>query len=254
MLVPAGLRDQWRDELLARAGIVADVVDAAALATAAMVRPRGRIPWAGPRASSIVSLDFAKQPTVLAGLLASPWDVLVVDEAHMASGESARAAAVSRIAAISRVVRCHHRDAALGRPARLPLAPRTRRRHGADALVPARTAPGRPRCRQADAVVAHPSIAGRNADARRARTLRAPRGTAGGRRRTPGDDRASQASAVERRRAGMQPAPAPRAARRRSGGADPSAIRAQPWRSGHRRLRRREAAGGARAWRIERAS
>jgi superfamily II DNA or RNA helicase len=103
ILVPAGLRDQWRDELLSRAGIVADIVDASALATrrdGALTRPN---PWAGPGVS-IVSLDFAKQPAVLAGLLASPWDVLILDEAHVASGESARAAAVSRIAAISRVV------------------------------------------------------------------------------------------------------------------------------------------------------
>lgn len=103
ILVPAGLRDQWRDELLSRAGIVADIVDASALATrrdGALTRPN---PWAGPGVS-IVSLDFAKQPPVLAGLLASPWDVLILDEAHVASGESARAAAVSRIAAISRVV------------------------------------------------------------------------------------------------------------------------------------------------------
>ena len=103
ILVPAGLRDQWRDELLSRTSIVADIVDAAALAArrdGALTRPN---PWAGPGVS-IVSLDFAKQPTVLAGLLASPWDLLILDEAHMASGESARAAAVSRIAAISRVV------------------------------------------------------------------------------------------------------------------------------------------------------
>jgi len=103
ILVPAGLRDQWRDELLTRAAIVADIVDASALATrrdGALTRPN---PWAGPGVS-IVSLDFAKQPAVLAALLASPWDLLIVDEAHVASGESARAAAVSRIAAISRAV------------------------------------------------------------------------------------------------------------------------------------------------------
>ena len=248
ILVPAGLRDQWRDELLSRAGIVADIVDAAALATrrdGALTRPS---PWAGPGVS-IVSLDFAKQPTVLAGLLASPWDLLILDEAHMASGESARAAAVSRIAAISRVVvaitatphsgdtRAFHWLLGLGGGTAPMLWFRREPRQVGLAVV-RRTRSWRIR----------PSP-GEDADARRAGTLRAPRGTAGRRRRPPGDDRASQASAVERRRAGMQPAPAPCAARRRSVRADPSPIRAQPWRSGHRRLRRREAAGGARVGR-----
>jgi superfamily II DNA or RNA helicase len=103
ILVPAGLRDQWRNELRSRASVDADIVDAAALASRRDGALAGPHPWAGPGVS-IVSLDFAKQPPVLAGLLASPWDLLILDEAHLASGESARAAAVSRIAAISRVV------------------------------------------------------------------------------------------------------------------------------------------------------
>jgi hypothetical protein len=217
ILVPAGLRDQWRDELLSRAGIVADIVDASALAArrdGALTRPN---PWAGP-GISIVSLDFAKHPPVLAGLLASPWDVLILDEAHVASGESARAAAVSRIAATSRVVialtatphsgdtRAFHWLLGLGGGTAPMLWFRRERRQVGLAVV------------RRNAVVAHPSIAGRNEDARRAGTLRAPCGTAGRRRRTPRDDRAAQASAVERRRAGMQPAPTPRAARPRSAG------------------------------------
>ena len=248
VLVPAGLRDQWRDELLSRAGIVADIVDAAALATrrdGALTRPN---PWAGPGVS-IVSLDFAKQPTVLAGLLASPWDLLILDEAHVASGESARAAAVSRIAAISRVVvaltatphsgdtRAFHWLLGLGGGTAPMLWFRREPRQVGLAVVRRtrswRIRPSTGETRMLDAL------------GRYARRVERQ----GRRRRTPGDDRASQASAVERRRAGMQPAPAPRAARRRSVGADPSPVRAQPRRSGHRRLRRREAAGGARAGR-----
>jgi superfamily II DNA or RNA helicase len=103
ILVPAGLREQWRAELAVHAGIHAEIVDAAALIMrrdGEWTRPH---PWAGPGVS-ILSMDFAKQPTVLAGLVGSPWDLLIVDEAHLASGESARAAAVARIASISRVV------------------------------------------------------------------------------------------------------------------------------------------------------
>ncbi len=103
VLVPAGLRDQWRDELETRAGLQADVVDAAALAERLRHRPAGESPWTAA-GIAIVSMDLARQASVLAGLAAWPWDVLVVDEAHQASSDSARAAAASRIALCSRVV------------------------------------------------------------------------------------------------------------------------------------------------------
>jgi superfamily II DNA or RNA helicase len=103
VLVPAGLRDQWRDELETRAGLQADVVDAAALAERMRHRPAGESPWTAP-GIAIVSMDLARQGSVLAGLAAWPWDVLVVDEAHQVSTDSARAAATSRIASCSRVV------------------------------------------------------------------------------------------------------------------------------------------------------
>jgi len=103
VLVPAGLRDQWRDELETRAGLQSDVVDAAALAERLRHRPAGESPWTAA-GIAIVSMDLARQASVLAGLVAWPWDVLVVDEAHQASSDSARAAAASRIALCSRVV------------------------------------------------------------------------------------------------------------------------------------------------------
>jgi superfamily II DNA or RNA helicase len=103
VLVPAGLRDQWRDELDTRAGLRADVVDAAGLAERARQRPAGESPWGAP-GIVVVSIDLARQPSVLAGLAAWPWDVLVVDEAHQVSSDSARAAAAARIASRSRVV------------------------------------------------------------------------------------------------------------------------------------------------------
>lgn len=103
VLVPAGLRDQWHDELRDRAGLAADVIDAPALALRARARPPGESAWAAP-GIVIASLDFARQPTVLAGLVEWPWDLLVVDEAHQVSSDTARAAAVSRVAKASRMV------------------------------------------------------------------------------------------------------------------------------------------------------
>jgi superfamily II DNA or RNA helicase len=103
VLVPAGLRDQWRDELETRAGLRADVVDATSLAERMRHRPPGESPWTAA-GIAIVSMDLARQASVLAGLAAWPWDVLVVDEAHQVSSDSARAAAASRIASRSRVV------------------------------------------------------------------------------------------------------------------------------------------------------
>jgi superfamily II DNA or RNA helicase len=103
IVVPAGLRDQWREELEARAGLHATVMDAAALADRVRQRPSGECAWSAP-GIAIVSIDFARQPSVLAGLAAWPWDVLVIDEAHQVSTDSARASAASRIARRSRVV------------------------------------------------------------------------------------------------------------------------------------------------------
>jgi superfamily II DNA or RNA helicase len=103
IVVPAGLRDQWREELEQRAGLNATVIDAAALVDRVHQRPAGECAWSAP-GIAIVSIDFARQPSVLAGLAAWPWDVLVVDEAHQVSTDSARASAASRIARCSRVV------------------------------------------------------------------------------------------------------------------------------------------------------
>ena len=103
VLVPAGLRDQWQQELHSRAGIAAEIVDANALAARRRRALSPELAWAAPGVF-ILSLDFAKQPTVTIGLLARVWDALVVDEAHLVSGDSARRAVVSELAARSRVV------------------------------------------------------------------------------------------------------------------------------------------------------
>ena len=102
-LVPAGLRDQWRQELDARAGITAEVIDATALAERRRRSLSPQAEWAAP-GTFILSVDFAKQPTVTVGLLSRTWDALVVDEAHLASGDTARRAVVAELAARSRIV------------------------------------------------------------------------------------------------------------------------------------------------------
>ena len=102
-LVPAGLRDQWRQELDARAGITAEVIDATALAERRRRSLSPQAAWAAP-GTFILSVDFAKQPTVTVGLLSRTWDALVVDEAHLASGDTARRAVVAELAARSRIV------------------------------------------------------------------------------------------------------------------------------------------------------
>ncbi len=103
VLVPAGLRDQWRHELATRAGITAEVVDANALAARRRRALTPQLAWTVP-GTFILSLDFAKQPAVMVGLLSRVWDAVVVDEAHLASGDSARRAVVSELAERSRVV------------------------------------------------------------------------------------------------------------------------------------------------------
>jgi superfamily II DNA or RNA helicase len=103
VLVPAGLRDQWRSELWRLARLNAEIVDAAALAARVRTRPPGQSTWTAP-GIAIASVDFIKQPTVLAELVNTVWDVLVVDEAHVAVGESARAAAVRLLADRTRVM------------------------------------------------------------------------------------------------------------------------------------------------------
>jgi len=103
VLVPASLRDQWTAELAGRFAIDALPADQAALRAAARRGAFGDNPW--DRAGVwMASLDFVKQPHVLESLPLSPWDLLVVDEAHDATGDSARHAAGDKLARRARRV------------------------------------------------------------------------------------------------------------------------------------------------------
>ena len=98
VLTPSGLRAQWADELSTRFGIGAQVVDAVTLRRRAAEMPIGANPWSAERVA-IASIDYVKRPEVFPAAAATPWDVLVIDEAHGAAGNSERHAAVSVLAA-----------------------------------------------------------------------------------------------------------------------------------------------------------
>jgi superfamily II DNA or RNA helicase len=89
LLVPAPLRDQWIDELRSRFSLSIVAADRAALAAMGRTGAFGENPWR--RAGVwIASPDFLKQRHVFESLPADAWDLLVVDEAHVACGDSDR--------------------------------------------------------------------------------------------------------------------------------------------------------------------
>jgi superfamily II DNA or RNA helicase len=98
VIAPAGLRDQWVQELSIRFGLEAQLADAPALRRLSATLPLGVNPWT-TRRIAVASIDYVKRPEVLPAVLASPWDVLIVDEAHGAAGDSDRQTAVAAIAA-----------------------------------------------------------------------------------------------------------------------------------------------------------
>ena len=101
VVVPASLRDQWAGELRARFDIQANVATAPWLAQAARDLPASVSPWALP-AIYISSCEFIRRPEVLRPLEDISWDLLVVDEAHMATPGSDRRSAVHTVALRSR--------------------------------------------------------------------------------------------------------------------------------------------------------
>jgi superfamily II DNA or RNA helicase len=103
IITPAGLRQQWADELLHRFGIHAFVVDAASLAALSDSLPFDVNPWA-VEGVVITSIDFLKQPEVLRGVTTQLWDALIVDEAHHATLSSLRYDAINVLAKQARRV------------------------------------------------------------------------------------------------------------------------------------------------------
>jgi len=103
VLVPAGLRDQWAQELSSHFDMHAVQADAGWLRRMSMELPPGINPWSMP-GIYVVSLDFAKRPEVLHPIEETVWDLCVIDEAHLASTGTDRRAAAHAIASHSRRV------------------------------------------------------------------------------------------------------------------------------------------------------
>jgi superfamily II DNA or RNA helicase len=97
ILTPPGLREQWAQELLGRFDIRADIVDFRGVRDrVATLRP-GVNPWA-TWPVAIASVDYVKQPEVLRAVIARPWDVVIVDEAHRVANAGDRHDAVASVA------------------------------------------------------------------------------------------------------------------------------------------------------------
>ena len=103
VIAPGHLIAQWRGELALRVGIDARLADAAALRQAVRGLPAGAAPWSRP-GCTIASIDFLKQPHIARSLEPVTWDLLVVDEAHVACGLSERHAACDLVARRARHV------------------------------------------------------------------------------------------------------------------------------------------------------
>jgi superfamily II DNA or RNA helicase len=96
VLCPAGLRDQWQEELRGRFALDAVVFDCRSAARQAAELPLGVNPWKTQRLA-IASVDYIKRPEILPAVRAVPWDLVIVDEAHGVSPGSDRYAAVAPI-------------------------------------------------------------------------------------------------------------------------------------------------------------
>jgi superfamily II DNA or RNA helicase len=101
IMTPAGLRQQWADELRLRFDLRCVLIDAASLSALAATLPFEVNPWA-VEPVVITSLDFIKQPEVLHSLAGELWDLVIVDEAHQAAAASRRHEAVQTVASRAR--------------------------------------------------------------------------------------------------------------------------------------------------------
>ncbi len=100
IVAPAGLRDQWREELRARTRLEATIADAGWVRTMEGALPRGVSAWRLARLV-VASIDFVKQPEILSELRRVVWSLLVVDEVHAVAPGTDRFEAVSSLAARS---------------------------------------------------------------------------------------------------------------------------------------------------------
>jgi superfamily II DNA or RNA helicase len=103
VVVPASLRDQWRQELASLFALEATDACSTWLRRSAAQLPRDVNPWSVP-GLYVASADFVKRAEALRPLEYVRWDLLVVDEAHTATPASDRRAAVDALARRSQLV------------------------------------------------------------------------------------------------------------------------------------------------------
>jgi superfamily II DNA or RNA helicase len=95
ILVPAGLRSQWHTELSGKFGLVVDIVDGAVPVQGRWAE-EAESPWARP-GTFLSSFDYVKRPEVLSHLRDLEWHLVVVDEAHHATGGTERGVAIDLV-------------------------------------------------------------------------------------------------------------------------------------------------------------
>ena len=103
IVAPAGMREQWRDELRSRFDLRAEVLDAQSIARIGAEVVADVNPWS-IHPLAITSIDFIKRPEVMRSLETLTWDVLVFDEVHALAGRSDRASAAAALGCRARVV------------------------------------------------------------------------------------------------------------------------------------------------------
>ena len=81
VVCPAGLQDQWQDELEEKAGLSFDVFDSDRVREVRQQSRLGENPWLVKR-RIITSIDYVKRPEIRRMLRDVRWDLVIVDEAH----------------------------------------------------------------------------------------------------------------------------------------------------------------------------
>lgn len=87
IVCPAGLQDQWKDELLDKAGLEFEIYDSTRVLEVRQQSRVGQNPWTARR-RVITSVDYVKRADVKRALRDVPWDLVIADEAHYLSETS----------------------------------------------------------------------------------------------------------------------------------------------------------------------
>jgi ERCC4-related helicase len=103
ILAPASLRSQWTEELGSRLALEPREAHADSIDDFARSNVRSAAFWDLP-GLWIASLDYIKQPHVLENVVTRVWDLVVIDEAHTACGDSRRHGAAAALALRARTL------------------------------------------------------------------------------------------------------------------------------------------------------